>query len=102
MLKVMQEKKNRRRKRIPEDPWLLYILECNDRSFYTGVTNNLERRLKAHETGRASRFTRSRLPVRLVYSESCPGRTEALVRECAVKSLSRKAKEALVSGHVAP
>ncbi|MBI4549690.1 MAG: GIY-YIG nuclease family protein [Candidatus Omnitrophica bacterium] len=98
----MQEKKKRRRKKAPEIPWTLYILECNDRSFYTGVTNNLDRRLKAHGSGRASRFTRTRLPVRLVYSESCPGRTEALVRECAVKSLSRKAKEALVAGYVAP
>ncbi|OGW69144.1 MAG: hypothetical protein A2036_00195 [Omnitrophica bacterium GWA2_50_21] len=91
----MQEKeKNKpRRKR---DKWFLYVLECNDGSFYTGITNNMDRRLQAHQEGKASKFTRTRRPVKLLYQESCAGRTAALVRECAVKSLPRKKKEKLV------
>ena len=95
MLRLMQEKeKNKpRRKR---DKWFLYVLECNDGSFYTGITNNMDRRLQAHQEGKASKFTRTRRPVKLLYQESCAGRTAALVRECAVKSLPRKKKEMLV------
>jgi predicted GIY-YIG superfamily endonuclease len=81
----------------PEAPWFLYILRCRDGSFYTGVTNDIERRLKGHQDGKASRYTRTRRPVVLVYREECGGRSAALARECAVKSLSREAKDALVS-----
>ena len=95
MLNLMEakEKALRRRKR---EPWFLYILECGDGSLYTGVTKDLERRLKTHNAGRASHFTRSRLPVKLLYQESCAGRTQALIREYAVKKLPRHKKEALV------
>lgn len=96
MLNVMKEREARYRGGKNEG-WTLYILECRDQSFYTGVTNNLERRLKAHQGGRASRFTRMRLPVKLLYQETCGSRTQALVRECAVKSLSRKEKEELIT-----
>lgn len=95
MLKVMVEKEKKSRKK-PAESWFLYILECSDGSFYTGITNNLERRVKKHNDGKASRFTRTRRPVKLLYQESCAGRTEALVRECAVKALPRKKKEELV------
>ncbi len=95
MLDGMQakEKKSRRKKR---EPWFLYILECADQTLYTGITNNLERRFKAHMNGKASRFTRTRRPVQLRYQESCKSRTQALVREFAVKSLPREKKLLLI------
>ena len=101
MLKVMQEKekkKSRRknRRKNPEKPWLLYILKCSDNSFYTGITNDITRRLKMHSNGKASRYTRTRRPIELLYQESCKSRTQAMVRECAVKAFSRKEKEKLV------
>ncbi len=81
--------------------WFLYILRCGDGSLYTGVTTDLERRLKEHQAGKASRYTRAHGPVSMVHSERCGGRARALSRECAVKSLGRKAKEALVAGRTA-
>lgn len=82
--------------RDKDGTWILYILRCEDGSFYTGITNDLERRLNQHRDGRASRYTRSRRPVKIVYSESCKSRSHALKRESAVKLLSRKEKETLI------
>ena len=76
--------------------WFLYILRCGDGSLYTGVTTDLERRLKMHREGKASRYTRTHQPVELVYSEKCGPRSQALARECAVKSLPREKKEKLI------
>jgi len=76
--------------------WILYILRCGDGSFYTGITNRLDHRLKAHEKGLASRYTRSRLPVRLIYRKACRSRSDALKKEWAVKLLSREKKERLI------
>ncbi len=73
--------------------WFLYILKCGDGTLYTGITNDLARRVRQHNDGSASRYTRSRLPVKLVYRESCRGRSHALKKEFAVKSLSRNEKE---------
>jgi predicted GIY-YIG superfamily endonuclease len=78
--------------------WSLYILECSDGSFYTGVTPDIDRRLRKHQDGTASRYTRTRRPVALVYQEACGTRSQSLARECAVKSLSRERKEELISG----
>ncbi len=78
--------------------WFLYILECCDGSFYTGVTNDIDRRLRKHQEGTASHYTRTRRPVVLVYREECGTRSQSLARECAVKSLSRRRKEELISG----
>lgn len=78
------------------EPWVLYILRCGDGSFYTGITNNLDRRLSQHSQGTASRYTRSRLPITLVYQEPCKGKSAALKREWSVKALTRKQKEALI------
>jgi putative endonuclease len=61
------------------------------------VTNDIDRRFRAHQEGKASRFTRTRRPVALVYQEPCGTRSQALSRECAVKSLGRKGKEDLVA-----
>jgi len=74
----------------------VYILRCRDGSLYTGVTNDLTRRLRRHNAGTASAYTRSRRPVRLVYQERQPDRSAALRREAALRRLSRAAKLALV------
>ena len=77
--------------------WIVYILRCADGSLYTGITNDLERRLEQHNGGTASRYTRSRLPVTLAYQESQPNQSMALKRELTIKALSRKAKETLIT-----
>lgn len=76
--------------------WHVYMLRCRDGSLYTGITNDLDRRLKAHTAGRASRYTRSRLPVAVVYQERQPTRSRALQREAAIKKLDRERKERLL------
>jgi len=78
--------------------WHLYILRCRDGSLYTGITTDIERRVREHQEGKAARYTRAHRPVELVYSEECGGRSTALSRECVVKSLGRPAKEALIQG----
>jgi predicted GIY-YIG superfamily endonuclease len=78
--------------------WSLYILECGDGSFYTGVTTDVDRRLREHQAGTASRYTRTRRPVVLAYREECGSRSQSLARECAVKSMSRRRKKELISG----
>ncbi len=78
--------------------WYVYILECGDRTLYTGITTELQRRLAQHNAGKASRYTRSRLPVALLYSEITSNRTEAQKREYEIKQLKRHEKLALISG----
>ena len=73
-----------------------YILECKDGSLYTGWTNDLTRRVKAHNEGRGAKYTRSHRPVHLVYFESFATNEEALAREAAIKKLTRAAKLALI------
>ena len=60
-----------------DQPWFVYIIECSDGSFYTGITNDLERRQQQHNEGTASRYTRSRRPVTLRYQEVCESRSQA-------------------------
>jgi predicted GIY-YIG superfamily endonuclease len=81
----------------PAPRWLVYILHCSDGSLYTGVTNDLPKRLKAHAAGRASKYTRSRLPIRLAYSEPQKSKSEAMKREAAIKRLTRPAKLRLIA-----
>ena len=78
-------------------PYYVYILECSDGSFYIGITNDMERRLRAHNEGIASKYTRSRRPVKVRYQELCGTRSQALIRECGLRLLSRKEKQALVN-----
>ncbi len=92
MLKGMQEKENAL---DVTEAWYLYILECVDGTYYTGVTKDLERRFEEHNSGKGARYTRTRVPVRMVYQETCISRSSALIRECAVKALPRKQKELL-------
>lgn len=71
----------------------VYILECSDGTLYCGWTNNLERRLEEHAAGKAgAKYTRGRRPVRLVYREPCPTKSDALKREREIKKLSRAGK----------
>jgi putative endonuclease len=74
-----------------------YIVECADGTFYTGWSTDPIRREKTHNAGRGARYTRRRLPVRLVYVEELPDKSSALKREYAIKTLSRKEKEKLIS-----
>lgn len=73
-----------------------YILECSDNTLYTGWTNNIEKRLEAHNCGQGAKYTRGRTPVKLVYLEVHETKREAMQREAGIKKLSRKEKEALI------
>jgi predicted GIY-YIG superfamily endonuclease len=84
-----------------ESSWLLYMLRCADGSLYTGITTDLARRVRQHGEGRASKYTRSRRPLRLVYREDQPSRSAALKRELAIKALSRRNKQALIASSMA-
>jgi putative endonuclease len=91
-------------KRCPEDiygklmkNWQVYILHCGDETLYTGITNNLEQRLKAHNEKRGARYTRTRLPVTLVYQEEAASRSQASRREIIIKKLPRRKKLELIA-----
>ena len=77
--------------------WIVYIVECADRSLYTGITNDLERRMKAHTTGRGAKYTKRRGPFTVRYTEQHDSKGAALQREAAIKSLDRSGKVALIS-----
>ena len=79
-----------------KDKWYLYILKCADLSLYTGITKDIPRRFRMHSEGKAARYTRTRRPLEVVYQETCKSRTEALTRECFVKSLPKARKLALI------
>jgi len=77
----------------------VYMLKCSDKTLYTGVTNDLRRRVREHNSGSASKYTRSRRPVSLVYAEVADGKSIALKRESAIKKLSRSAKLLLCASY---
>jgi predicted GIY-YIG superfamily endonuclease len=81
-------------KNLPADSWYVYILRCGDGSLYTGIAK--KRRCQQHNDGTASRYTRSRLPTKLVYQEVHGSRSAALKREAAIKALTRKEKLAMI------
>ena len=76
--------------------WFVYIVRCNDDTLYTGMTNDIVRRIDQHNAGTASRYTRVRRPVELVYQQQVESRSAALKREYAIKQLTRKQKEQLI------
>ncbi len=76
--------------------WFCYLLRCADDTLYCGITNDLEKRLAAHNAGTASKYTRVRLPVELVYAEPCASRSAASKREMEIKSLTRTDKLELI------
>ena len=73
-----------------------YILKCQDGSFYTGWTNDLEKRIQAHNAGKGAKYTKNRRPVKLIYWEEYETKSEAMKREYAIKHMSRQEKEKLV------
>lgn len=75
--------------------WFVYVLRCADGTLYTGITTHPQRRLDAHNSGKGARYTRTRLPVEMIYIETAAGRAAACRREAAIKRLSRAAKLAL-------
>jgi len=86
-------------KRPAGEEWFLYILRCRDKTLYTGITNDIARRLSLHKKGVAARYTRGRLPVKLVHQEPCKSRSDALKKEHAMKQLTRAGKEAYIENH---
>ena len=79
-----------------EHSWWVYILRCADGTLYTGMAGDVERRFRTHSRGRGAKYTRSRLPLELVYREECESRSAALRREAAIKALTRSQKLELV------
>jgi putative endonuclease len=76
--------------------WYVYILKCNDGTLYTGITNDLGKRVSSHNKGTGAKYTKTRTPVELVYHEEATNRSEASKREYQIKKLSRIAKENLI------
>ena len=75
----------------------VYILKCSDGTYYTGWITDPERRLKVHNSGKGAKYTRSRLPVELIYTEEFDNKTDAQRREYAIKRLTRAEKEKLIA-----
>lgn len=78
----------------------VYILECSDGTFYTGYTDNVEKRVAVHNSKKGAKYTRSRLPVKLVYFEEQPTKSDALKRENEIKKLTRTQKQQLIGAAV--
>lgn len=90
-------KKDRKPKAKPSiDSWFVYIVRCADGSFYTGITKDVKRRCQQHNAGTASRYTRSRCPVKLIYHEVHPDQSSALKREAAIKAMDRRGKLTMI------
>jgi putative endonuclease len=78
--------------------FFVYILRCRDGSLYTGITNDLEKRMETHSRGKGSRYVRSRLPFKLVHSEPFDTKPKAMRRENEIKMMKREEKAALIKG----
>ena len=90
-------KKGRHPKAKPSgEEWVAYVVRCADGSLYTGITKDVSRRCHQHNAGTASRYTRSRRPVQLVYQEARPSRSSALKREAEIKAMTRREKLAMI------
>ena len=77
----------------------VYIIECEDGTYYTGYTTEIKRRIEEHNQGQGAKYTRGRTPVKLVYQESFDNKSKAMQREYEIKQLSRSTKEELVKNH---
>jgi predicted GIY-YIG superfamily endonuclease len=95
MIKQMQVKEKTASCKNAEQ-WTIYILRCKDDTLYTGITKDIKRREKQHNSGKGSKYTQSRRPVKVVYKETKMGRANALVREAEIKHYSKEKKEQLV------
>ena len=78
--------------------WYVYILRCGDGSLYTGISDDVPRRLAAHRAGKGAKYTRGRGPLELVYTQALPDKSAALRREAEIKKLRREEKEKLIAG----
>jgi predicted GIY-YIG superfamily endonuclease len=78
-----------------EKPWLVYILKCSDGSYYTGITNDLSKRVEKHNTGKGAKYTRARTPVIVMYARLIGTMVDAMREERRIKKLTRKQKEKL-------
>lgn len=74
----------------------IYLLRCKDKTFYCGYTNDIQKRLKVHNSGKGAKYTRSRLPVELVYEECFDNKIDAMKREYAIKQLTREEKLSII------
>ena len=83
--------------RSSAERWFVYLLRCGDGTLYTGIAKDVIRRCEQHNAGIASRYTRSHLPVTLVFQERQASRSLALKREAAIKAMSRREKELLIA-----
>lgn len=77
------------RLRAMEKQWYVYILQCTDGTLYTGITDNVQRRIAVHNSGKGAKYTRGRRPVVLLYEETCTDHSNALKREIEIKRLSK-------------
>ncbi|MGB3341691.1 MAG: GIY-YIG nuclease family protein [bacterium] len=82
-----------------ESMWYVYIIECSDNTLYVGVTLDIERRLKEHNSGKGGRYTRARMPVNLIYNESYNSKSKALKREIQIKGWTKRKKIALIQNN---
>ena len=92
-LRMIQGMKRRGRK-----DWAVYILRCADGSLYTGIAKDVQTRLKQHKVGRGATYTRTRLPVELLYRQEGLTHSEALIREAKIKAMPRSKKEEIIFG----
>lgn len=86
---------------VEDTSWLVYMIECDDGSLYTGVTNNITNRFAAHASGKGAKYFRLRKPLKIVYTEEGLSKSAAHSREYAIKQLSKRAKQQLISGAAA-
>lgn len=84
---------------MEEKTWVVYILECNDNTLYTGITDDFDRRFAAHNAGKGAKYTRGRGPLTLRYLEKCEDKSAALKREIAIKKLKREEKLTLCKAY---
>ncbi|MCV3762712.1 GIY-YIG nuclease family protein [Companilactobacillus farciminis] len=82
-----------------ESKYYVYMLLCSDKTFYTGTSNDVKKRVKTHNAGKGAKYTKVRRPVQLMYTEELANKSEALKREIAIKKLTRSQKEQLLKSH---
>ena len=80
--------------------WFVYILFCADGTYYTGCTTDVQKRLITHNNGKGAKYTRGRLPVKLLWFDACVSKSEAMKKEYAIKQLSKSGKRAITRGEV--
>lgn len=82
-----------------DSKYYVYMLLCSDRTFYTGTSNNVQKRVATHNSGKGAKYTKVRRPVQLMYTEKLANKSEALKREIAIKKLTRRQKESLLKSN---